>query len=32
MIRAVTVESRRPKRHGTPGLRRRTSAQRSESS
>ena len=32
MIRAVTVESRRPERHGVPGLRRWTSAQRSESS
>ena len=32
MIRAVTVESRRPKRHGAPGLRGRTMRPRSESS
>jgi len=32
MIRAVTVESRRPERQGAPGLRRWTAARRSESS
>ena len=32
MIRAVTVESRRAERHGAPGLRRWSAAQRSESS
>jgi hypothetical protein len=32
MIRAVTVESRRPEPHRPPGLRRWTAAQRSESS